>query len=111
MEIEVSDHDGVLAIAPQGRLDSNSAPELEELLLGRIESGNTKMIVDFSAIHYVSSAGLRVLLMAAKRTRAANGSFAIHSMSDTIREIFDISGFLSIFSVYSSLDEALRHTG
>ena len=83
MEIEVSDHDGVLAIAPQGRLDSNSAPELEELLLGRIESGNKKMIVDFSAIHYVSSAGLRVLLMAAKRTRAANGSFAIHSMSDT----------------------------
>ena len=77
MEIEVSDHDGVLAIAPQGRLDSNSAPELEELLLGRIESGNTKMIVDFSAIHYVSSAGLRVLLMAAKRTRAANGSFAL----------------------------------
>ncbi|NQW09848.1 MAG: STAS domain-containing protein [Alphaproteobacteria bacterium] len=111
MEIEMSDHGGVLVVAPQGRLDSNSAPEFEAVLLGRIESGDRKLVIDFSGIHYVSSAGLRVLLMAAKRTIAVGGSFAIHSMSDTIHEVFDISGFLSIFAVYNSLDEALRQVG
>lgn len=110
MQIETATHGDLLEVAPKGRLDSNTSPELEKALLDRIGGGQTKITIDFGGIDYVSSAGLRVLLVAAKRTAAAKGQFSMHSMSSEIREVFEISGFLTILKVYPDLNAVLAAT-
>lgn len=107
MKIETAQHGDLLVVSPQGRLDSTTAPILETALLDRIAAGDVRVSVDFSGIDYVSSAGLRVLLMAAKRAKAANGAFTMHTMTPQIREIFEISGFLSILPVHDSLADVI----
>lgn len=107
MQIETATHGDLLEVAPKGRLDSNSAPALEKVLLERIDAGQSKLTIDFGSVDYISSAGLRVLLMAAKRTGAAKGRFSMHSLSPEIREVFEISGFLTILKVYPDLNAAL----
>lgn len=107
MQIDTATHDGLLVVSPKGRLDSNTSPALETVLLERISAGDTAISVDFADIDYVSSAGLRVLLMAAKRLGPAKGSITMHSMSPEIREVFEISGFLTILKVYPDLNAVL----
>jgi len=107
MTIDAATHGDLLVVSPAGRIDSNTSPALEAFLLERIDGGAARISVDFSGVTYISSAGLRVLLLAAKRTRAAKGSLTMHAMSPEIREVFEISGFLSILKVYDSLDDAL----
>lgn len=106
MQIDTATHGDLLEVSPRGRLDSNTSPELEKALLSRIEGGESKVTVNFGGVDYVSSAGLRVLLMAAKRTMAAKGQFSMHSLSPEIREVFEISGFLTILKVYPDLAAA-----
>jgi anti-anti-sigma factor len=107
MQIDTATHGDLLEVSPKGRLDSNTSPVLEKALLERIDSGQTKVTIDFGAVDYISSAGLRVLLMAAKRTAAAKGQFSMHSLSPEIREVFEISGFLTILKVYPDANAAI----
>ncbi|MEQ8394859.1 STAS domain-containing protein [Thalassobaculum sp.] len=107
MQIDTATNDGLLVVSPKGRLDSNTSPALETVLLDRISAGDTAISVDFSGVDYISSAGLRVLLMAAKRLGPAKGSITLHAMSPEIREVFEISGFLTILKVYPDLNAAL----
>ena len=65
------------------------------------------MVVDCAGMEYISSAGLRVLLVAAKQARAANGQLALATLRDNPREVFDISGFSAIFAIHPSLEQAL----
>ncbi|MDF1791465.1 MAG: STAS domain-containing protein [Thalassobaculaceae bacterium] len=109
MQIDTATHGDLLVMAPQGRLDSNTSPALESTLLERIEGGETQVSIDFSGVDYISSAGLRVLLMAAKRTGAAGGQFSMHSMAPEIREVFEISGFLTILKVHPDLTAVLAN--
>jgi anti-sigma B factor antagonist len=109
MDIGTATHGDLLVVAPKGRLDSNTSPALESMLLERIAAGETRMSIDFSGVTYISSAGLRVLLMAAKRAGAAKGEFSMHALSPEIREVFDISGFLSILTVHDGLDAVLAN--
>jgi len=99
--------DGALLAQPGGRIDSNTAGQFEQELLTRIEAGEARVVLDFSALDYISSAGLRVVLMAAKRTQAAQGALALCGLNESIREVFEISGFLSILTVCEGRDEAL----
>jgi anti-anti-sigma factor len=107
MQIETETHGDLLVIAPKGRVDSNTSPALEAALLERIEAGDTRVSIDFSGVDYISSAGLRVLLMAAKRAGSAKGAFSMHALSPQIREVFEISGFLSILKVHDGLEDVL----
>lgn len=107
MQIDTATHGDLLEISPKGRLDSNTSPELEKALLAQIEGGQSKLTINFGGVDYISSAGLRVLLVAAKRTGAAKGRFSMHSLSPEIREVFEISGFLTILKVYPDLNAAV----
>ena len=97
-----------MVIAPRGRIDSSTASELEQRLLGHVEAGESRIIVDFSAIDYVSSAGLRVLLLVQKQLRPAKGSIVICGLNDHVRQVFEITGFVKIFPIYPSKDAVLR---
>ncbi len=96
----------VLVAALEGRLDSSNSKELEQQLMAEVD-GRDAVVLDFGSLAYISSAGLRVVLLLGKRMRASRGRLALCSLPDPIREVFEISGFLSIFSVYEDRPAAL----
>ncbi len=108
MEIFEEKKDNVLIVGFQGRLDANTSTELQEKLIAKIDDGEKLLVVDFSQVDYISSAGLRVMLMAAKKLGSSNGKIALYAMKDHIKEVFEIAGFTSIFSIFASQDEALQ---
>ncbi len=81
-----------------GRLDAGTSGVFEEKLMGIIEEGK-EILVDFTELKYVSSSGLRVLLMAAKKLSASKRNLTIFGMQEHIKEVFDISGFTSLFNI------------
>ena len=108
MEMNEGKKGNVLVLGLSGRLDSTSSKAFEERILGVIDVGERRLVIDLSQLDYVSSAGLRVFLLAAKRLTSANGKLALCSLTEPVREVFDIAGFSSVFSLYGSYDEALK---
>lgn len=107
MTLEQETRGDVLILRPVGRLDSTSAPELERLVLDQLSAGVQRMVFDLADMDYVSSAGLRVILLAGKKLRASQGKLALTGMRDMVREVFEMSGFLALFPVSATLDEGL----
>jgi anti-anti-sigma factor len=101
--------DNVRVVKPQGRLDSNTSPAFEKQLLSCIEGGSRRVLLDFSELQYVSSAGLRSVLLGSKRMRAAGGSLALCSLNAQIAEVFQISGFDTILDIHASAEAAMKH--
>ena len=99
--------DSVLVLNPLGRIDGTNAKAFEEALLGRIEAGDSQILMNFEGINYISSAGLRVLLMAAKRTSQAKGQLALCAVQDHIQEVFKFSGFAEIIPIHDDRPKAL----
>lgn len=87
-----------LILYVKGRLDTTTAPQLEEIL-ARKTAGLAELILDFSELEYISSAGLRVLLATHKVMRRQNGSLAIRGVNDEVMEVLHITGFLDILNV------------
>lgn len=90
-----------------GRLDSVSAPAAESAIIAEIEAGATRLALDCSGVAYVSSAGLRVFLVVAKRIKALGGRLALASLRPEVREVFAISGFLQILTTFETVDDAV----
>lgn len=86
-----------LELALEGRLDTTTAPQLDETINGEIDGVN-ELVFDFSALEYVSSAGLRVLLSAQKKMNK-QGSMVIRNVSEEINEIFNVTGFSDILTI------------
>ncbi len=108
MEIKQDKHGDVAVLNLIGRLDANTSGELESVLIPLIDEGEKKIILDFSALEYISSAGLRLLLLAAKKLRNNKGEIILCSMKDFIKEIFEISGFTPIFKIDDTKEDALK---
>lgn len=107
MNIKEAKREKATVLMIEGRIDSVSSADLEKKLIALIETGGVKNIVlDFDAMDYISSAGLRVLLMAAKKTGKLNGKVVLCGLCANVKEVFDISGFTNIFGIFSSLEEA-----
>jgi len=107
MSVKEESQDDVLILCPQDRLDSNTAKALEHLIVERINAGNRRMVLDFTDLAYVSSAGLRVLLVGAKRMKAGNGKLVLCNLSDPVRKVFQLSGFLPILTVVADRPAAM----
>ena len=97
MTITKTAENGTLRIALEGRLDTNTAPQLEAELKASL-SGITELELDFSGLEYISSAGLRVLL-AAQKTMSRQGKMTIRNVNETIMEVFEITGFVEILTI------------
>jgi anti-sigma B factor antagonist len=111
MDMEDRKENGSLVIRVSGRLDSATAPRFEERLMAAISDGEKHIAVNFESLEYISSAGLRVLLKAARELKKAGGGLALCCMRDYIREVFDLSGFVSIIPVVATEGEALDKVG
>lgn len=104
MHIDVSEVQGARVIRPHGRVDSGTSGVLEQAV--KVD-GAGRMLLDLSDVPYMSSAGLRVVLVAAKAARSAGGSFAVFGMTESVRTVFQMSGFDRIVPVAGTEAEAL----
>jgi anti-anti-sigma factor len=91
-----------------GKLDATTAKAFENKILSVIDSGVQQLVIDLSQLDYVSSSGLRVFLLAAKRLQPTNGKMSLCGLQDHIRQLFDLAGFSSILSIYGSREEAIK---
>lgn len=96
-----------LVITLTGRIDATSAKQLEEQCLQWIDGGEHQVVFDFSGVNYISSAGLRVFLLVAKRLGTVQGTVRLCALNETLREVFDISGFSRLFDIVATVQEAL----
>jgi anti-sigma B factor antagonist len=95
-----------VVLVPLARVDSASAKAFEAKVLAVINSGAPRIVIDFSELTYISSAGLRVVLVGAKMTRGGR-KFVLCSMKPNIREVFDVSGFAKILTIFPNREAAL----
>ncbi|HHJ16856.1 MAG TPA: anti-sigma factor antagonist [Gammaproteobacteria bacterium] len=107
MDIESGKVGDIVIITPRGRFDTNNAPQAEKLVLDSIVAGEKRMIFNFEGTDYISSAGLRVILQAAKLVRK-NGRVVLCNANEQIREVLEISGFLDMITYCKNLREARK---
>lgn len=111
MEIQKERLGEACVVTVNGRLDgifsTAFAKEVGELITGT----NPKILIDFTDIDYVSSAGLRGLLLLVKKAKASGGLFALCGLNEQVREILDLSGFTAMFSIYPGRAEGIAALG
>ncbi|MDE0161892.1 MAG: STAS domain-containing protein [Acidimicrobiaceae bacterium] len=107
MEIS-AERDGRAVIArANGRIDSSNSREFHSSLEAAIDKDDPAVVLDFEAVSYISSAGMRVILLTAKSLQSSGVRFVLCSMNESIREVFKISGFDKIIPIHGSQSEAL----
>lgn len=102
---------GAVCIAPEGRLDTFTVPAFEAALSEQLDSGRLRLIVSLANVTYVSSSGLRALLSARRRAREAGGDVVLSGLAPRVREIFEMVGFVGLFGIYASVEEAAGALG
>ena len=100
--------DGILIATLAGRIDSSSADETESMLESGIDSQDHTLILDFENVSYISSAGLRVCLIMAKKFSKPVKQFALCTLSDQVSSVVKFSGFDRVIPVYESRDAAIN---
>jgi len=100
-------HQGKIAVlAPAGRIDNETSPSFQAKLLDAVGNSDTAVLVDFSGVEYISSAGLRALMMASKKAKAAGTRLAVAALTPMVQEIFTISRFSLVVQVFETIAEA-----
>jgi anti-sigma B factor antagonist len=120
MEISEQQTADIVTLSLSGRLDGTTAKTFQDAILGRIESGSHRFVIELSELKYISSAGLRVFALAGKRLTGVNGKlvlcglkktipyYTLNRIPDPVREVFETSGFSTIFPSYGSHDDAIE---
>ncbi len=108
MKIEAEQVRGATVLRASGRLDGTATADFEKAVIDAMAAaGGARVVVDMKGVEYVSSAGLRSLLLAAKRAKGAGQPFSVASLSPAVKEIFEISGFGSIIPTHARVEDAL----
>ena len=113
MEITHKRFNRVDLLAPKGRLDAASAPQFRQELESLFNQGRYRIVLDLAELEYIASPGLRVLIEARKRARdwkltdLEGGDVRIANLPQRIKEVFDLTGFTSLFEIYNDSLEAV----
>ncbi|MHA3904726.1 STAS domain-containing protein [Castellaniella sp. WN] len=100
-----------LIVQPEGQVNSANAAAFEADLLALVDKGEQRIVLDLARLNYISSAGLRVVLLLAKKLKQSDGALALCDIQPYVREVFEISGFLAILNVYATRAEAVAALG
>ena len=111
MEITQEKIGTITAVALKGRMDAGTSKSVEDHLLKLIDGGEHRLVVDFTQLDYISSVGLRVLILASKKVKPLQGSIVVCSLQPTIKQVFEVAGFTTIFKVYPTRDDAVAGLG
>ena len=107
MTIAIEPTDKAHIIALQGQVNSSNAATVETEVLAVVNQGAKNVLLNMTELSYISSAGLRVVLVLAKRLKQERGRLVLCAMQPHVHEVFDISGFLAILDVQATRQEAL----
>lgn len=107
MEIPTERSGSALVLMPGGRIDGQNALEFQAEIDAAIADSDEAVILELSNLSYISSAGLRVILLLAKTLRSRNMKFGMCAISGSIKDVFEISGFSRIIPTHKTRDEAL----
>ena len=107
MDIEISKKDKAIVVSISGSIDALTGDELMDTLKKQIDQGNSLLVVDFSRVDYVSSAGLRALLGTLKESRQLGGDVLLAAVQGDPYRVLEMSGFMSILKVFPDVDAAL----
>ena len=102
---------GVTVVEVKGRIDSTTAPALGERLTASLQAPKVRVLLDFSRLEYISSAGFRILLLAAKRAEESGSRLVLCGVSGKVRQLFDLGGFIDLFTIVGSRDEGIAAAG
>ncbi len=105
MEIKSEVRNNITIITPVGRVDTATAKEFEEGVSQHLKE-NSVLVISFAEINYISSAGLRVILMVGKKQAASRGKLGLIDMHEKIHEVFKMSGFDKIIKIYDNFETA-----
>ena len=108
MEITHRVENEILIFAISERLDASTAPIAEETIKKTLNENTNRLLFDLSALEYLSSGGLRVILGAAKEIRRREGKVALAGLNQYVYEIFDVSGFTSMIPIKNTVEEGLK---
>lgn len=108
MDIACEVTDGVSIVSIEGSLETATVLKAESFLMGKIDEGARRILIDFSKLDYLNSAGLRVLLITAKKLSSKEGELRLCSLNETVQEMFDISGFSMLLKVFENRPTALE---
>jgi anti-anti-sigma factor len=108
MEISVRKERNISVVSVTGRMDAVTAPEFEKNLTELMSKGEKKFLVNLAGLEYISSAGLRSILVIAKQSKAGQGEVIFAGLKGPVEEVFKISGFHSIFKIFDSEETALK---
>lgn len=106
MDINVRTQNDIHIICVEGNIDSKTAPELQQKIVEATHDAN-KIIIDMSKVEFVSSAGLRVLLMVYRQIKTNNGIVVLVGVSEEIKEVMSMTGFINFFKLFESIDQSL----
>ena len=107
MEISTEELKQVSVMAVTGRVDSATAPELENSLKKLVEAEKTQIVLDLKNVEYMSSAGLRAMVSTLKAVKRVNGDLRLASLSSCVEEVLCLAGLTSIFLIHPPRDEAV----
>ncbi len=107
LTVPSSDQDDAVVLCPAGRVDGTNVTILQGAVRERLEAGQVRLVFDLVDLNYISSAGLRVFLMAARDLQAQGGKAVFCNLSEQIRQVFEITGFDKILSVRDDREDAL----
>ena len=108
MEIQQKQDGGIVCITIKGRLDADSAMDAEKTVIDALGEDMNKLLFDLGALDYLSSAGLRVLLSAAKEVRRRDGKIVLCALTEFVKEIFEVSGFESLIPIEDSVESGMK---
>ena len=107
MEITIASEGNATILLIAGRVDTATAPALEQAINREIESGHRMLLLNFSGVTYISSGGLRVLLATAKKLRNPGDKYALCCLAGEVHKVLKLAGFTTILSIYPTEAEAI----
>ncbi len=107
MEIGERRQGDIIVLSPVGRVNNDTGSPFQTRLLGCVGSAPAKVLIDFSGVEYISSAGLRALMVASKQSKANGGRLAVAALTPMVKEIFAISRFSLVVQVFDTAAEAI----
>ena len=107
MDLSEERMDQVTALSVKGRIDSTTALQFGQKLESAVAVPSGRLVVDLRDLDYISSAGFRVLLVAAKRADQSGSRLVLCGLSSKVRQLFDVGGFLDLFAITATRDEAI----
>jgi anti-anti-sigma factor len=111
MQISELDNNGVAVLGVSGRIDASTSEQFKNKLLATIGDRPVRLVLDFSQVEFISSIGLRVLVVSAKRVAAVRGKMVFCGLAGPIREVFELAGFTSVVPFFPDQAAAVASFG